>query len=62
MQSKTVNTPRVGVGVIIERNGQVLLIKRTFTEREPGLHLVVIWSMGNRQKNARSVKLKKKQA
>jgi 8-oxo-dGTP diphosphatase len=44
MQSKTVNTPRVGVGVIIERNGQVLLIKRTNvhgagTWSTPGGHL-----------------------
>jgi 8-oxo-dGTP diphosphatase len=44
MQSNTVQTPRVGVGVIIERNGQVLLIKRTNvhgagTWSTPGGHL-----------------------
>ncbi len=44
MQSNAVKTPRVGVGVIIERNGQVLLIKRTNvhgagTWSTPGGHL-----------------------
>jgi 8-oxo-dGTP diphosphatase len=44
MQSNVVKTPRVGVGVIIERNGQVLLIKRTNvhgagTWSTPGGHL-----------------------
>jgi 8-oxo-dGTP diphosphatase len=44
MQSNVVKTPRVGLGVIIEKNRQVLLIKRTKvhgagTWSTPGGHL-----------------------